>query len=448
MANVPGSRSMPHRATEAPQATSPSQPGDAVAIAHWGAACLMELLLGRRLPLDSPFYVGCGYKGKWYTNHQGIDFYCTPNDVPVKRSCGFQGIGVSGANVYPAFPGCSHQATPDKAKVVYAQLAGGTVGNCVILEHTDNTHQIWIRTIYMHLATIAVSVGDFVSTSDTIGTVGYTGGYKSTNAHLHFEVNEQRPANFYWRVAGELALMPDRVVKPRSAIDPEIYLPDVAGGELLHVAAVPPPAQVPAGPPPAYRGLLNPIWMTYQHPFSGEDRTYRVLDTDDDGNPRWYMKARITSPGTVSVKPVCGGPDGKIYVAGVWAGLVGTKRVTLLHLDVHYRVMIMSEYENISAASLAVAKGDWITVDTVLGNTTIQNTDLYVHLFRREAASANQWVSGEPFTWDNRLLADSANYAYWADPACCLPEPDTFYATADSPAWTTGRDCASEPGWA
>ena len=139
MANVPGSRSMPHRATEAPQATSPSQPGDAVAIAHWGAACLLELLLERRIPLDIPFNVGCGFGHKEanYPTHKGLDFYMTPSDVPVKRSCGFQGIGVSGATVYPAFPGCSHQTT--LAKVVYAQNAGGAVGNCVILEHTDNT---------------------------------------------------------------------------------------------------------------------------------------------------------------------------------------------------------------------------------------------------------------------------------------------------------------------
>ena len=436
MANVPGSRSMPHRATEAPQATSPSQPGDAVAIAHWGAACLLELLLERRIPLDIPFNVGCGFGHKEanYPTHKGLDFYMTPSDVPVKRSCGFQGIGVSGATVYPAFPGCSHQAT--LAKVVYAQNAGGAVGNCVILEHTDNTHEIWIRTIYMHLATIAVTVGQFVPTTTSIGTVGYTGGYKSTNAHLHFEINEQRPANFHWRVAGELALMPDKVVKNRPAIDPEIYLPDVGTGELLHVAEVPPPAQVPAGPPPSYRGLLDPIWLTYQHPFSGEDRTIRVDTFDLDNNPRWYLWAQGA---VVSVKPLCDGPDGKAIVVRVYRD-----DVTLVHLHQGYRTMVITEYEGLDVVN--VAEGDMVDLGTVLGT----GDRVTVYQYRKMAASSDVWASGEPFTWPNvaGLGGQSANWEYWADPACCLPEPATFEASGGSPTWDHLRDCVSEPGWA
>lgn len=434
MANVPGSKSMPFRATEAPQATSPTLPGDAVSIAYWGSRCLLELLLERRIPLDIPYNVGCGYKGSQYTQHKGIDFYMTPGDVPVKRSCGFQGIGVSGANVYPAFPGCSHQAT--LAKVIYAQTAGGTIGKCIILEHTDNTHEIWIRTVYMHLDSIAVTVGQFVTTTTVIGTVGYTGGYASTNAHLHFEVHDQRPANPYWRTAGELALMPAKIVWNRPAIDPEIYLPDVGTGELLHVAEVPPPAQVPAGPPPSMRGLLDPIWLIYRHPFSGETDTTRVDSFDNDSNPRWYLGGVGSA---FDVKPLCDGPDGKAIVVRVYQ-----TDVTLVHLHQGYRTMVITEYEGLDTVNVAV--GDRVDLDTVLGTADRAR----VYLYRRKAASPLVWASGEPFAWPHvaGVGGDTANRRYWADPACCIPEPGTFSASSGSPTWDHLRDCASEPGWA
>lgn len=443
MARVPGSDSMAPGATEAPQAASPSQPDDAVAIEHWGGMCLAELLLGRRLPLNPPFCVGCGYGHNEpnYPTHKGIDFYKTPGDVPVKRSCGFLGFGVSGANVYPAFPGCSHQATPNKARVVYAgnhdaDFDTTRIGNCVILEHTDNTHEIWVRTIYMHLASVLVTVGQFVTTAQAIGTVGYTGGYTSTNAHLHFEINEQRPANFYWRVAGELAIMPDNVVANRPAIDPEIYLPDVAGGELLRVAEVPPPAQVPAGPPSAFQGLLDPIWLTYRHPFSGETSTVRVDSFDADSNPRWYLGGDGTA---FSVKPLCDGPDGQAIVVRVYQ-----TDVTLVHLDQNYRVMVVTEYEGLDNINVSV--GDRVDLETVLGT----GDSVEVYLYRRKATSSTEWASGEPFTWPTILGVGGqlANHRYWADPACCLPEPVTFSPTGGSPTWDYGRDCDSEPGWA
>lgn len=450
MANVPGSRSMPHRATEAPQATSPSQPGDAVAIAHWGAACLLELLLERRIPLDIPFNVGCGFGHKEanYPTHKGLDFYMTPSDVPVKRSCGFQGIGVSGATVYPAFPGCSHQTT--LAKVVYAQNAGGAVGNCVILEHTDNTHEIWIRTIYMHLATIAVTVGQFVPTTTSIGTVGYTGGYKSTNAHLHFEINEQRPANFHWRVAGELALMPDKVVRNRPAIDPEIYLPDVGTGELLRVAAVPPPAQVPAGPSPSYQGLLDPIWLTYQHPYIGEEKVQRVDTFDADSNPRWYLTAWDTGDDAVAVRPLCDGPGGQIYVSRVEDYGVGTYKVQLVHLSSQYRVMAVTEYARLT--TVYAEQGTFITPGTLIGESNTASSasrGIRIHQFRRKADSATEWADGEMLDWLTGFLYNQSDmWEFWSDPACCIPEPSTFHATGGSPTWSYLRDCASEPGWA
>ncbi|MDB3888599.1 M23 family metallopeptidase [Candidatus Pelagibacter sp.] len=55
-------------------------------------------------------------------------------------------------------------------------------GGTIIMDHGHG-----ISTIYSHLETILVSVGDIVSQSDIIGTVGSTG--RSTGPHLDFRVN-------------------------------------------------------------------------------------------------------------------------------------------------------------------------------------------------------------------------------------------------------------------
>jgi len=77
---------------------------------------------------------------------------------------------------------------PSGASVVAA--AGGTVthagwlgayGNAILIEHGGN-----ITTLYGHLSSISVKVGDTVEKGDKIGKVGSTG--LSTGPHLHFEV--------------------------------------------------------------------------------------------------------------------------------------------------------------------------------------------------------------------------------------------------------------------
>ncbi|MCY3968119.1 MAG: M23 family metallopeptidase, partial [bacterium] len=54
-------------------------------------------------------------------------------------------------------------------------------GNTVIVDHGGG----W-STLYAHLSTFAVSVGQQVGLGDTIGAVGNTGW--STGPHLHFEI--------------------------------------------------------------------------------------------------------------------------------------------------------------------------------------------------------------------------------------------------------------------
>jgi len=67
--------------------------------------------------------------------------------------------------------------------VISAKSSGynGGYGNMVIISHAGN-----VQTVYGHLNSVNVSVGQTVSQGQTIGSVGNTG--KSTGPHLHFEV--------------------------------------------------------------------------------------------------------------------------------------------------------------------------------------------------------------------------------------------------------------------
>jgi murein DD-endopeptidase MepM/ murein hydrolase activator NlpD len=74
---------------------------------------------------------------------------------------------------------------------------GGGYGNHVIIDHGDG-----VKTLYAHMSSVNVSVGDTVSQGDVIGIMGNTGRvYGVTGIHLHFETIfngvKKNPVNFY-----------------------------------------------------------------------------------------------------------------------------------------------------------------------------------------------------------------------------------------------------------
>jgi len=68
-------------------------------------------------------------------------------------------------------------------EVIVSRNSGwnGGYGSYVVLRHSNGT-----QTLYAHLNSTAVGVGEKVSQGDIVGYMGNTG--KSTGVHLHFEV--------------------------------------------------------------------------------------------------------------------------------------------------------------------------------------------------------------------------------------------------------------------
>lgn len=89
---------------------------------------------------------------------------------------GWNGVDIaapSGSPIYAAAGGT----------VIVSRVGGwnGGYGNYVVIDHGNG-----VQTLYAHMSTDTVSVGETVSRGQSIGTVGNTG--QSTGYHLHFEV--------------------------------------------------------------------------------------------------------------------------------------------------------------------------------------------------------------------------------------------------------------------
>lgn len=102
------------------------------------------------------------------------------NPVPGARLTqglhGFNGVDLgapAGTPVYAAAAGT----------VIVAKASGynGGYGNYIVIKHDNGT-----QTLYGHLSSVSVSVGDTLEKGARIGGVGSTG--RSTGNHLHFEV--------------------------------------------------------------------------------------------------------------------------------------------------------------------------------------------------------------------------------------------------------------------
>ncbi len=103
-----------------------------------------------------------------------------PGAVRTQGIHGYNGVdlaGSSGSTIRAAAAG----------QVIVARTSGwnGGYGLYVVIKHANGT-----QTLYAHLSSVNVAVGDSVAAGDAIGGMGNTG--RSTGTHLHFEVRGAR----------------------------------------------------------------------------------------------------------------------------------------------------------------------------------------------------------------------------------------------------------------
>ncbi len=130
-------------------------------------------------PVTDHHYVSSGVGARWGSYHTGLDI---PGESAFPISASEAGEVVRTNN------SCPHNYPKDGSCG-----CGGGYGNFVIIDHGNG-----FLTLYGHMTTTQVEVGDKVKKGQTIGLMGTTG--YSTGTHLHFELRYggyvTNPANF------------------------------------------------------------------------------------------------------------------------------------------------------------------------------------------------------------------------------------------------------------
>ncbi len=117
----------------------------------------------------SGYYISSGYGSRWGTTHRGIDI--TGGSIR-----GTSAVASRSGTVIMVNNSCTHDYGKD-----YSCGCGGGYGNYVVIDHGDG-----YSTMYAHMTSAYVSVGDYVSQGQSVGAIGCTG--YSTGNHLHFEI--------------------------------------------------------------------------------------------------------------------------------------------------------------------------------------------------------------------------------------------------------------------
>ena len=130
-------------------------------------------------PVKDHYDITSGIGARWGSYHTGIDI-SGESAFPISASEAGEVIRTNNS--------CTHNYGKDGSCG-----CGGGYGNFVIIDHGNG-----FLTLYGHLTTTQVEVGDRVTKGQTIGLMGTTG--YSTGTHLHFELRYggyvTNPANF------------------------------------------------------------------------------------------------------------------------------------------------------------------------------------------------------------------------------------------------------------
>jgi len=115
-------------------------------------------------------------------NDSGLPDYAGYYALPIAHGVLTQGLHGYNAVDLATKEGTAIRAAAD-GKVIIAKSSGynGGYGNYVVIQHGNGT-----QTLYGHMKTVGVEVGEEVTQYQQIGTVGMTG--LATGPHVHFEV--------------------------------------------------------------------------------------------------------------------------------------------------------------------------------------------------------------------------------------------------------------------
>lgn len=122
-------------------------------------------------PVPGHTNITSGFGARWGTMHKGIDI----SDGNIQ---GVPVVASRAGTVTRADNACTHNYPKNSSCG-----CGGGYGNRVEISHGDGT-----STLYGHMVTITVSVGQTVEQGQVIGYIGSTG--HSTGYHLHFEIKQ------------------------------------------------------------------------------------------------------------------------------------------------------------------------------------------------------------------------------------------------------------------
>ncbi|MBR2912331.1 MAG: M23 family metallopeptidase, partial [Oscillospiraceae bacterium] len=123
-------------------------------------------------PCPGYYYISSYYGWRWGRMHKGYDIAQNKGATIVASRAGTV-IGVS--------TGCSHNYPKS------SNCCGNGYGNYVLVSHGDG-----FSTMYAHMQSVNVSVGQSVKKGQSLGKVGCTG--HSTGFHLHFEIRKNGSA--------------------------------------------------------------------------------------------------------------------------------------------------------------------------------------------------------------------------------------------------------------
>lgn len=123
-------------------------------------------------PCPGHYYISSYYGWRWGRLHKGYD---------IAQNKGATVVASRGGTVIAVNTGCSHNYPKS------SNCCGNGYGNYVLVSHGDG-----YTTMYAHLQSVNVSVGESVGKGEALGTVGCTG--HSTGFHLHFEIRKNGSA--------------------------------------------------------------------------------------------------------------------------------------------------------------------------------------------------------------------------------------------------------------